>query len=104
MVGLSITGLLLVGATLTLILLIIVIMQKEPPETTDLLDRVLLVGAFGALAIALFWGGLSFLGGALASSLPETMYWSVWMTNGLYMVFIVLGWIKIIRNFINNRG
>lgn len=103
MVGLSITGLLLIGATLTLILLIFVIMQKEPPETTDFFDRVLLVGAFGALGIALFWGGVSFLGGALANSLPETMFWSVWFTNALYSTFITLGWIKIVRNFINNR-
>jgi hypothetical protein len=102
-VGLSVTGLLLIGATVTLALLVLVIMQKEPPETADTLDRVLLVGAFGALGVALFWGGVSFLGGVLAGSIPPEMAASVWFSNTLYTIFIVLGWIKIIRNFVYNR-
>jgi hypothetical protein len=77
-------------------------MQKEPPETTDLLDRVLLVAAFSALGVALFFGGLSFLGGVMSDTLPPDMSGSVWFTNVLYLLFIIFGWIKIIRNFINN--
>jgi hypothetical protein len=102
-VGISVTGLLLIGATLTLVLLILVIMQKEPPETTDMVDRVLLIGAFSALGVAMLWGGLSLLGGVLADALPETLVWSVWFSNSLYIIFITLGWVKIIRNYLHNR-
>ena len=91
MVGLTVTGILLLFATVTLVLLVLVIMQKEPPETTDLLDRVLLIASFSALGVAMFFGGLSFLGGVLSDSLPPDMGGSVWFSNVLYILFIFFG-------------
>lgn len=103
MITLSFIGLLSVLLAITLVLLIVIILVKEPLETTDTLDRVLLVLFAVCFAVSLAYSGVLVMAGAANGIALGELTTSVIITNSLKIIAILAGWIKIIRNAIHFR-
>lgn len=104
MLTLSFTGLLSIVLGITLVLLVLVVLRKQPPGTTDTLDRVMLMLFAACFAASLLYTGVLVMAGALAGFQTATLTIPIIINNGLKIAAIVFGWIKIVRNIFILKG
>lgn len=98
MITLGFTGLLSLMMGVTLVVLMFIILGKEPDETTDNLDRWLLIGAFLCAGASLVMSGGLVMAGAAAGIVTAELSAEILINNSLKILFIIFSWIKILRN------
>ena len=99
MLTLTFSGLLSILVAITMLVLVWVIFIKEPPETADYIDRILLLLCITCLAASLAFSGVLVMAGALSGFATAEFTVELLINNSLKMGVVIFGWIKIIRSY-----